>query len=59
MSTGMGSRRLTELLWMRDRLMKRMRNSTDLNEVWRAYQDMKALDQYIAFVGDNEPLMRD
>ena len=42
------NRRLLELLWMRDRLSTRMRNSDNLRDVWNAYQDVRNLDLHIA-----------
>lgn len=40
-------RRLIELLYLRDRSLQRLRRSTDLQEVWTLYQDIKLLSQYI------------
>ncbi|HEY3927883.1 MAG TPA: hypothetical protein VGL89_05890 [Candidatus Koribacter sp.] len=48
MSASTENRRLLELLWMRARRASRMRNSENLREVWRAYQDLKTLDIHIA-----------
>ena len=42
------NRRLVELLYLRDRSMQRLRRSTDLQEVWELYQDIKLLNRYIA-----------
>ena len=41
------NRRLVELLYLRDRSVQRLRRSTDLQEVWELYQDIKLLNRYI------------
>ena len=41
------NRRLIELLYLRDRTLQRLRRSTDLQEVWHLYQDVKVLSKHI------------
>jgi hypothetical protein len=48
------SHRLIQLLYLRDRTMRKMRRSTDLREVWNLYQEMKLLNLHIGLL-EREP----
>ena len=43
MNSAVETRRLVELLYLRDRMMQQLRRSTSLSEVWGLYQDLKVL----------------
>jgi hypothetical protein len=47
-------RRLIELLYMRDRTLRRLRRSTALHEVWDLYQELKVLNVHIRLL-EREP----
>jgi hypothetical protein len=44
------SRRVVELLYLRDRTLRKLRQSADLTEVWHLYQDLKVLSLHIDLV---------
>jgi len=46
--------RLIQLLYLRDRTMRRIRRSTDLREVWNLYQEVKLLNLHIGLL-EREP----
>jgi hypothetical protein len=45
-----GNHRLIQLLYLRDRTVRRLRRSTDLQEVWNLYQEMKVLNVHISLL---------
>ena len=47
MSDGIENRRLVELLYLRDRSLRKLRHSTSLHEVWALYQEVQFLSQHI------------
>ncbi|WP_187148951.1 hypothetical protein [Candidatus Korobacter versatilis] len=47
MNNGVETRRLVELLYLRDRMIHQLRRSTSLSEVWGLYQDLKVLSLHI------------